>query len=78
MTTSGTYVNCQATFIGADDIGQIRSLGSSFTSAHKTGNQYVSIIFIAEVELSNSVTVECNDLINTNNRQRTIELEGIE
>lgn len=72
MTTSGTDVNSQAAYIGADDIGQIRSVGSSFTSANKTGNQYFSIMFIAEVEFSNSVTVECNDLINTNNRQCTI------
>ena len=41
-------------------------------------NHYFSIIFFVEVEFSNSVTVECNDFINTNNRQCTIELESIE
>ena len=35
MTTSGTDVNGQAGYIEADDIGQIRSVDSSFTSANK-------------------------------------------
>ena len=66
-------------YIAADPIGRIRSVGSSFT-ANKTGSTSFTLNFNAEAQFNNSVNVMCIDAadadMNTSSRQCTIELEG--
>ena len=76
---TGSYTD-DTSYGAADAIGLLKQVGNSPFTANKTGSNSFSLIFTANVEFNNIVTVICTDLADgnsvTNRIQCTIELKG--